>query len=114
MIPAAYLLEKVRRMHPPLLPLHRIYDRFLPHTSDCSPSSAPHPIHVASVSSPEDVTANAVFLPLFIPQHTAMGLIWLMASKPWSEYREIKPLMGTAVYKLYYPSTWKILTTFSA
>lgn len=42
-----------------------------------------------------------------------MGLKWLMTSKLWSEYREINLLLGTAVYKLYYPSTLLILMTFA-
>lgn len=49
-----------------------------------------------------------------IAQHTAMGLIWLMKSKPWSEYREINPFLGTDVYKPYYLSTLQMLMTSSA
>lgn len=85
MIPNVYLLEKVRRMHPPSLPLHRIHAHFLSHTTDCSPSSTPHP----TPSHP---------IPSMLPLCPALKMWQQMEA---SQYSFLRPLLNIQLWVLH-------------
>lgn len=95
MIPNVYLLEKVRRMHPPSLPLHRTHAHFLPHTSDCSPSSTPHPVPSRPVPS-HPVPSHPI--PSILPLCPALKMCQQMEA---GQYSFLWPLLSRHPWVLY-------------